>query len=486
MKDKLKSVWENDQHKTYCALNGDETCEILVVGGGLVGQLCAYYLSERGHQVLLVEADMLNCKTTANTTAAITSQQGVIYGDIQKKYGLEFAKSYFLAQEEGIYQYKLLIDKYNIECDFKLVNGYFYSQKSDLTEFKNEFSVLQQIGADAAYLDKLDKIHLNVNGVIKQSNQAQFDPLKFLSALPRKYKIYEHTRIKNIDLKKCIASTGQNKIKADKIVIATRYPILNKCGLIFSKLYQSMSYATAFSNVGNIDGIYNDDNEDGITLRNYNDMLIVGGIDHRTGRKNDDRCFARLEVVANELYPSCQIVTSWLAEDCVTYDHLPLVGNPNKSVKNVYIATGFNKWGMANSIMSANLISDLIDNKQNKLSTIFSPQRDYILRNFSDFTKGMMISISNLCKSYFTCAKKNISTLANGDGGIFTIGGKKRAVYKDLSGKLHIISARCSHLGCQLEFNKEATSWDCPCHGSRFDIDGNILNDPAVIDVHNI
>lgn len=480
MEKQLKSVWQRKDDLQYKSLSANETCEILVIGGGLAGQLCAYYLSESGHAVTLVEASTIMSGTTSNSTATITSQQGMIYNDIAKKYCLDVAIKYWQAQEEGIQLFKTLIEKHNIDCDFELLDGYFYTQKKDFSEFSEELSVLHNIGAEIEYLTTIESLPLEITAGVRLKNQAQFDVLKFLSHLPRNYTIYENSRVVKVDLANCIAYANDCKITAQKIVIATQYPIINKLGLLAFKMYQSLSYASAYSGAENLHGVYNDDNEDGITLRNYNNMLIVGGADHRTGRKEEDS-FVKLDIAAKKMFKDCTKVTSWLAEDVVTYDHIPFVGRYKKHNGNIYVVSGFNKWGMSNSIVSANIINDLINEVDNKYAQIYSPNRAYRMHNMGDCFKNMMVATSHLAKSFlcypvFRCTKN----LVRGQGGVYMIGGKKRAVYKDQLGKLHIFGARCPHMGCQLEFNKEAKSWDCPCHGSRFDIDGKILNEPAV------
>ncbi|MEG1608700.1 MAG: FAD-binding oxidoreductase, partial [Clostridia bacterium] len=399
MEKQLKSVWQRSDDLQYKSIDDNMACDVVVIGGGLVGQLSAYFLSEKGYDVTLVEAKRIMSGTTVKTTATITSQQGMIYGDIAKKYGLDIARKYWQAQEDGIAQYLALIEKHSIQCDFQLVDGYFFTQKRDISSFTSELETLRNIGAELEFMPSIPQLPFEVTAAVKQKNQAQFDVIKFLSKLPREYTIFENSRVTKLDLKNCIAYANGFKISAQKIVVATQYPIINKCNLLLSKMYQSMTYASAFVGCDDIGGIFNDDNEDGITLRNFNNMLIVGGADHRTGRK-EENCLDKLEVVAKKMSKDARLVTSWLGEDVATYDHMPLVGRLKKHGGNVLVATGFNKWGMSNAIASANLVCDLVCEKQNKYQKVFDLHRKYRLHNMKCCIKNMSVAIARMTKSW--------------------------------------------------------------------------------------
>lgn len=475
----FQSVWENIKKKTYDKLEKNIECEILIIGGGIAGILTAYILAERGHAVTLVEASQILGGTTANTTATITAQHGLIYSEIAKKYSYESAKLFYESQQSAVNEYQKMIEKHNIDCDFSILNGFIYSS-GNADKLKKEYLILRKIDAEASYIEKLDGINLKVKGAIKQMGQAQFDPLKFLSSLPVKYNIYENSRIVDIDFAKKVAYTVGAKIEAKKIIVATHFPIFNFPLLTFTKQYQSMSYAMAFKGAEKVSAIYNDDKEDGFTVRQHKDFLIVGGCDHRTGRKNKNDCFTALEVFAKKIFTECREHSRWVSEDCATFDDMPFIGKVNENDDSGFVITGFNKWGMANAMTGANLIADIIENKENKYENIFSPRRKYIGNNIMDFMKNIGTTSVNLLKSLFYFPFKNLNKLKKGRGDIFIIDGKKCAAYRDENNKLYILPALCTHLKCQLQFNQEAKSWDCPCHGSRFNIFGDILTEPTV------
>lgn len=480
----LNSVWQNSEEIKYNTLEKDLDCEILIVGGGIAGILTAYTLSERGHDVALVEAGRIMNGVISNSTATITSQHGLIYTDIAKKYGEKNARIFYDSQELAIDMYEGIISKHGIDCDFKRLNGYLYTRDNDTRALKREFELLNKIGAEVRYIEKIDNFPLEITAAIAQKKQGQFNPIKFLNGLPVNYTIYENSRVIAWDLSKNIVKTDKAQITAQKIIIATNYPIVNLPAMFFTKEYQSISYAMAFKNAADLNGIFNDDKDDGFTFRNYNDMLIVNGLDHRTGRKKSNNSFERLNAMAHALYPQCEKTCSWLGEDCVTYDDIPLVGKFKKNSNNNFVITGFNKWGIANAAISANIIADIIDETPNKFANLFSPQRKYITHNLGSFIQGAALSAINLCKSFLTVPLKPLAYLEKGKGEIFIINGKKCAAYKDMDGKLFIIPARCAHLGCELTFNLEALTWDCPCHGSRYDIYGNIVAEPTVKALH--
>lgn len=264
--------------------------------------------------------------------------------------------------------------------------------------------------------------------------------------------------------------------------IATNYPIVNVRGLYFIKLYKSQSYAIAATTDQKIDGLYQCDVEDGLTFRNYKDYVIIGGLDHRTGRVDSNNKKEQLIKIAKKHFNIDKVTHYWSANDCITYDGMPLAGRFKKKNRDVYVITGFNKWGMANAMACSSIVADLVMEQKNEFAKIFSPLRV----NFSlgALLVNLGVSVYNLIFRPITPAFKSYKRLKDGQGDIVHCQGK-RAVYKDENGKLHINSALCKHLGCGLRFNPNTKSWDCPCHGSRFDIDGKIITAPTVFDLDN-
>ncbi len=427
----MKSIWqENINMPKFDSVNSDFNVDVLIIGGGLCGVLCAYMLKQNGVNYALVEGGRICNKTTANTTAKITSQHGFIYNKIVKKYGLGIAKLYLEANENAISEYENLCGK--IDCDFERSDNYVYSiNDSEIVE--NELLALKKIGFDKAeYCENLN-LPFKACG-IKFKNQAQFNPLKFIAHIAKGLNIYENSHVSEMVDTTAIVN-DKHRINAKKVIVTTHFPFINKHGLYFLKMYQHRSYVLALENAPLVDGMYVDDNKKGLSFKSYGKYLLLGGGSHRTGKKGGS--YLELEEFAKKHYPKAKIKYKWATQDCMTLDSMPYIGNYSKSTENLFVATGFNKWGMTSSMVASKILCDLVLGKENKYSQVFSPSR----------------------------------SILHGQLAINT--------FEALCGWLTITKKRCPHLGCGLKWNKYEHSWDCSCHGSRFSENGTVLNNPA-------
>ncbi|MDE6867951.1 MAG: FAD-dependent oxidoreductase [Clostridia bacterium] len=466
-----KSVWRGSEINYPSIEAGDRN--IVVIGGGIAGFLCAYFLAEAGQRVTLIEADRLFSGTTCGTTAKITYNQGGVYADLLMRYGRRAAELYYLSQAEAIEGYKKLVEKFNIYCGLKEVDGYIFS-KEESRSLKKSCELLQSFGAKCDLCKDIKTV--NAKFALKAEGQYVFDPLKFLSALPVGFEIYEHTRAIDVDPKTKIIKTDGGFIKAEKIIVATHFPIINSRGAYYFKLRQSTSYTVAV-NGEQADAAYLDEKEDGISVRPYAGGTIIGGGDHRTGRAKESGHFKHLERTAKTLFGG-EVTNKWHAEDVMTFDGMPMAGRYSKSSEGVYVITGFNKWGMTNALVCAELIRDLILNRKNKYAELFSPQRN-IRGSFGKMLSNALTNIKEIALGYFRITFKSAKNIKKGSGKIVYIAGKKRAVYRDGRDNLHIIGSMCPHMHGELKWNGDTNCWECPCHGSRFDIYGNIISEPA-------
>jgi glycine/D-amino acid oxidase-like deaminating enzyme/nitrite reductase/ring-hydroxylating ferredoxin subunit len=464
--------------KSYPKLNSNIKTQVCIVGGGIAGYLTGLLLANQNFDVTILEANKIFQSTTVNTTAFITGLQGVIYKEIETKHGFEFAKAYFNSQQEGIDGIESLVKQYDIDCDFKRLPTYLFARKSTKS-IKKEFEVLKKFNKDIKYIDYLEDLPLKIKGAIKLENQACFHPIKFLSSLPVNFNVFENSRVTeiNFDLKEVVANNFV--CKAEHIIIATHYPIFNFPELLFTKMYQSTSYCNALDEKTDIKGLYVEDIGNGLTFRNYNNQVIVGGFDHRTGRKQKLNPFDRLERSAKEVFKQAQTNFQWLAQDCMTFDYIPFASRI-ADYKNCYVITGFNKWGMANSFVSANLICDLVQEKKNVYEDVFSLNRVTMPNSPIKTAINFGETCKSLFKSFLVLPFKNYKKLKNNTGGIFLVNGKKCGVFRDENGNFHKVNSRCAHLNCELSFSNHTKTFDCVCHGSRYDSKGEILNEPTV------
>lgn len=469
----MKSIWNNtEQQEQYAALNQDITTSIVVVGGGIAGIMCAYYLAKRGEQVVLVEANTLCSGVTSCTTAHITTLQGYVYTTLVKKQSLEFARRYYESQQFGLNEIAALVNKYSINCDLVRLPSLLYCENKS-KHLVQEYEILKAIGAPVEWA-KQQVNNKTVQG-IRMHNQACFHPLKFLQQLPKKFKVYENTRVVEVDLKLKVLTTNLGyKIAARKIIFATNYPIVNVRGGYIFKLKKHNSYAITINT--KCTELSESEQENGLTFRPYSGGSIVGGLDHPTGLSdshNKLKCFAKKLSIKQ-----ADVANFWCANDVITHDCVPFAGYFSPKLDEVFIITGFNKWGMANAVASATVIADAITGRVNRYSEVFSPQRYSVSVGF--FVSNALQACYNWLIKPFFLPVRTAKSLKKGEGGIVWHKWRKQAVYKDIKGELHVCQRLCKHANCELAFNHSSKTWDCPCHGSRYDIDGSIITSPTV------
>lgn len=470
---KETSVWQGERRE-YPVLKENIEREIAVIGGGIAGFLTALCLAEEGRQVVLIEADRLFSGTTEKTTAKVTCNQGNVYADLSRRYGKDVAALYYRSQKDGMQKIAALAEKYEIECDWTEADSYIFSSEQS-ERLKESFSVLREAGADCEWVGKVKEVRAKC--ALKMGKQFLFDPLKFLTSLPVHFEIYEHTRAVKIDAAAKRIMTDRACISAKTIVVATHYPIVNSHGWYFMKLRQSTSYTLAVKE-RLVDAMYLDEKEDGLSLRPYAGGTLIGGEDHRTGRVGDGGHFQRLEESAKRLFGEVTVTHRWCAEDVMTFDGLPMAGKYAHGLDGVYVVTGFQKWGMANSAVCADLLTDLVAGRKNDYAALFSPQRK-IYDSFGDFCSNALVNVAGLFAGYLGIPLKTSADVPLDEGMVVWHEGKRRAVYRDRDGKLYVIGSRCAHMGCELQWNADTHTWDCPCHGSRYDVYGNILAEPT-------
>lgn len=429
----MESIWTKTADKrNFEQLEGETKTDILIIGGGIAGLTCCYMLKSAGIDCILVEANRICQGITKNTTAKITAQHGLIYEKIARKYGDENAYLYYKAQNDALECYKNLCDK--CDCDFEIKDSYVYSI-SKRSKLEKEMAVLEKIGCKAEFTEKTE-LPFAVSGAVRFTGQAQFHPLKFAYWLAEDLPIYENTKV--LEMGKNEVVTNRGKIRAKKVIVATHFPFINKHGGYFLKMYQHRSYEIALKNAVNINGMYVDEDIKGMSFRDYNGLLLLGGGSHRTGKKGGN--WKELRSFAAKSFAEAREVCHWATQDCMTLDGMAYIGQYSKNTPNMFVATGFNKWGMTASMVSAILLTDLIMGKENEYATLFSPMR-------SMYKPQLMVN-----------------------------------AFEAVTGLLCPTVPRCPHMKCALKYNPQERSWDCSCHGSRFEESGKLIDNPATDD----
>ena len=430
----MKSLWEQTAELNHFdCLDGDIKTDVLIIGGGMAGLLCAYQLHQAGVPYVLAEADTICSGVTKNTTAKLTIQHGLIYHKLIARFGVERIRGYLESQEEALGRYRTLCR--HLDCDYEAQDSYVYA-RDNLRNIEHELDALHRLGFPGEFASQLP-LPFPVTGSVKFPRQAQFHPLKFAAAISQGLHIYEHTMVKELIGRTAITNHG--RIHAKHIVVTTHFPFINRHGSYFIKLYQHRSYVLALEHAPDLHGMYVDQTQTGLSFRNYGGMLLVGGGGHRTGKQGGN--WRELRQFVKKSYPDATERYHWAAQDCMSLDNLPYIGPYWSNTSDVYVATGFNKWGMTNSMVAATLLCDLVQGKQNPYTEVFSPAR-------SIFRPQLAVNALESTINLLTPSTR-----------------------------------RCPHLGCALKWNAAEHTWDCPCHGSRFTRDGKLIDNPATKDL---
>lgn len=426
----MDSIWTDSVAMPHFpALEGSIKTDVLIIGGGLAGILCAYFLQEKGVDYALVEGRTICSGITKNTTAKITAQHGLIYHKLLKSIGAEKTMMYLEANQAAVEKYAKLCE--GMDCDFEYKSSYVYST-DNRRKLEKEAEALADIGFHRPVLETTE-LPFPVAGAISFDKQAQFHPLKFVAGIAGNLRIYENSFVR--EFKDNTALTGKGCVIFKKAIFATHFPIDNKHGMYFLKMYQHRSYVIALKNAAQLNGMYVDAVRTGMSFRNYTDFLLVGGGSHRTGKKGGN--WQEIRNFALRYYPGAREEAFWATQDCMSLDGIPYIGRYSKGLPDCYVATGFNKWGITSSMTAAMLLTDMVLEKENPYSAVFNPSR-------------------NMLKPQL---------LVNG--------------FEAVTNLLTFSTKRCPHIGCTLKWNSAEHSWDCPCHGSRFDENGTVLDNPA-------
>lgn len=338
------SLWKNTQElPQFPRLAGDAKTDILIIGGGMAGLLTAWKLHQAGADYLLIEAGRICGGVTGNTTAKITSQHGLIYDKLLSRFHADTARAYWEANQAALEEYRKL--SRSIPCDLEPKDAYVYST-DNLEPLERELRALELLDIPAEYVSDLS-LPIPTAGAVCFRDQAQFHPLKFAAGIAAGLNIREHTRALAFEGNTVVTNHG--RITAARIVVATHFPMLNKHGSYFLKQYQDRSYVLALEHAADPVGMFLDNAKGGLSFRTQGDYLLLGGGGHRTGKQSSG--WGPLEDFANVHYPGAREVFRWATQDCMTLDSIPYIGQYSARTPDLYVATGFGKWGMTSSMV---------------------------------------------------------------------------------------------------------------------------------------
>lgn len=489
----MESFWEEEikKHQEFESVKNNIDVSVCIIGGGLTGLSTAYYLSKKV-SVAVVEKDRICSHTSGKTTGKITSQHGLFYEYLINSENKEFAKKYLKANEKAIDNIENIIKESQGECDFEREDAYVFTmQETKVDQIKNEQASVDKIDKEKSEFVKQVLLPLEIAGAIKFRNQAKFHPVKYgyilaNSIMNNNSRVFENSKVTDIKREngKYIVSVNRNKIIADYVVIATRYPIVNVPGYHFLKMYQSTSYAVMADVKKELfNGMYISTEVPNISFRTVKDgerkLLLAVGFDYKTGKEDLKDGYQRLETVIRKMYPDAEILYKWSAEDCISLDKIPYIGEISMTKPNMYIATGFNKWGITSSNIAANIITDDILGNENEYKDIFKSTRLQPIKNRQEVGNMLKEVNKSLIASRFKITKNELKDIKIGEGKIVNINNTKVGVYKSQTGEVFKIRPYCAHLGCELYFNNIDKTWECPCHGSKFSYDGKLIEVPS-------
>lgn len=487
-----KSLWiSSSEGERYKTLDDDKRVKCLIVGGGITGITTAYLLCKKGIPVVLVDADFIAYGASGRNTGKVCAQHSIIYSNIYNMYGAANARQYYDANKDAIRLIEEIIEENDIDCDYERAPSYIFTQSDNESDkLLEEFNICKELGIDCEFTMKIE-LPLEIKGAVKFNIGGQFNPKKYVDALAKKViemggEIYEKTPMKSVDIEEDLITVNSlygYKIKTEKLIIASHFPFYDGLSFYFTRLKPERSYVVA--------GEYDKDfpkatfinmEEPTRSLRVYEDgkkrFLLIGGESHKVAHNNEKDCYGRLKEFGKEVFGLEKYEFEWSTQDYITPDGIPYIGYLNTIRENILVATGFAKWGMTNGTVAAMMLSDIYSNGRSKYSNAFTPSRTegYFTSEF--FKENLDVGIQYV-KGKFKIASKDMPD--RDEAKVALIDKKRFGVYRDNQDILHIVDITCTHLGCKLNWNQLEKTWDCPCHGSRFSIDGDILEGPANI-----
>ncbi len=482
-----RSLWLQDLPTAATAtLSGRHTSEVVVVGGGIAGLTTALLLLRRGFDVMVIEAETVGSGVSGNNTAKVTALQSTKYSTLTRTHDAATAEGYASAATAGVESLRTLAQPF--ECDLhRAPAATFALAESERESVLAEADAAERAGLPVQWAEQLD-LPFPTFGAVRLPEQIVLHPAKYVRGLAAAFvaeggRLFEHSRVLTVSTTAPFeVRTADGTAQAEQVVVATHYPILDR-GLFFARLDAERSYCVA---VRLRDQTLPEDlsisaGSPSFSFSRHGDHLVVGGQSHPAGDRGVDfDRYTALTDFAQKHFNVAEVTHRWSAQDPRAYDGLPMVGSYLPGASQLWVTTGFAKWGLAMATIGAEILADRISGGDNPHAELFSPHRlslksvPTLLQQNAEVAKDLLGDRLSPVKTHDT------ADIPLDQARVLRDGAGKKGVYRDQAGALHAVSLRCTHLGCLLRFNGAERSWDCPCHGSRFDVDGAVLEGPAV------
>ncbi|NLT06070.1 MAG: FAD-dependent oxidoreductase [Solirubrobacterales bacterium] len=491
-----ESVWidTGPEQEPRPRLERATDAQVVVIGGGIVGTTTALLAQEAGAQVVLIEAGRLARGVSGYTTAKVSSQHGLKYAQLTSKHGAGAARTYGQVNEAALAWIAERVERDGIDCDLRRQPSFAYvTDPSRRDQIEAETRAAVAAGLPATLVDETP-LPYPVAGAVRFDDQAEFHPRKYLLALADRFvaaggEIYERSHAVDVDATDdgVTVKTPDGSIGARHAVVATHYPFLDR-SLAFARVSPQRSYAIACRIAGDpppgmhISGDSPTRSIRAIPLDDGEQLLMVGGESHKTGTGGDTELrYAALEEFAREHWRVESVAYRWSSQDGSTPDGMPYVGRLTPRSDRVLMATGFAKWGITGGTAAAMGLAELLAGRASGTAELFDPWRLTLRASAVKLVEeNLQVAVRFVGDRILKPGRRAIGSLAAGEGDIVVHDGEKVAAYRHEDGSLTAVSSRCTHLGCQVNWNRAERSWDCPCHGSRFAPDGRVLEGPAV------
>lgn len=489
------SIWQGlaAHSPTYAPLTPSRDLDVLVVGAGITGLTTALLLAEAGRDVTVVEALQIGHGTTGGTTGKVTSQHGLIYQELVDQHGEDVARTYAKTNEGAITLVREIVARHGIEAGLSERDAYVFSERQDQAgRVRREAEIAARLGLPATWTEETE-LPFDVVGAVRFTGQAQVQAVDYLHGLAAAVDAHAHgavhegTRVTAVeeDGDDVVVETSTGTVRAREVVLATLIPILDR-GFEFARMEPKRTYGIAVRAPGDVapEGMYLSAEEPTRSTRRHDSpegtFLVVVGDAHRTGADRDTmRHDAALAAFARERFGLDDIAYRWSAQDFVPADILPFIG-PTPFADHISVATGFQKWGLSWGTAAARILCDQLLGRPHPAAEVVTPRRTNLAASAKLLVEHNVDSAARFVGDRMSPDAASIDDIPPGSGGIVRDGASFLAVARHPDGSVTTRSAVCRHLGCLVQWNAGERSWDCPCHGSRYDTDGTVLEGPAV------